>query len=134
MKYLELVLTVPLSTALIACGGRPAAESPAPSPSAPAASAMPTAPPPGPATATPPVGATGTSSEYDIRGMITEVAADRRSVTLDHEAIPGLMPAMKMEYRVSRANVLKGLAAGDRVHGRLQVKGTDYVVTSLARP
>jgi Cu/Ag efflux protein CusF len=95
---------------------------------------MPTAPPPGPATATPPVGATGTSSEYDIRGMITEVAADRRSVTLDHEAIPGLMPAMKMEYRVSRANVLKGLAAGDRVHGRLQVKGTDYVVTSLARP
>lgn len=133
MKYLELALAVALSTALAACSGRPAAESPPPGPQAPAASAVPTMAPAAPKAAPSPVGTPGNAGEYAIRGTITEIGSDRRSVTLDHEEIPGLMPAMKMQYRVSRPDLLKGLAVGDRVHGRLQVQGTDYAITSLAR-
>ncbi len=132
MRYFALVLMVLLSTVLTACRERSAAESPASGPGAPAASAMPAPGSPGPETAGSAAGVT-TSGIYKIEGTITEVAADRRSVTLDHDQIPGLMPAMKMQYRVSQPELLKGLAKGDRVHGRLRVKGTDYVLISLAR-
>ena len=127
MKHLVLALSA--SFALSACGGRPAAESPAPGGGGPAMGAPPMSPSPG--TTASPAGEPG--REYDIRGTVTDVAADRRSVTLDHEEIPGLMAAMKMEYKVSRPEVLSGLAKGDRVRGRLQVKGTDYLIVSLAK-
>ena len=132
MRYFMLLLSVLLSTVFTACRERSAAESPASRPGAPAASAMPVPGSPGPEAAGSPAGVP-TSDVYEIDGTITEVAPDRRSVTLDHDQIPGLMPAMKMQYRVSQPELLKGLATGDRVHGRLQVKGTDYVLTSLAR-
>lgn len=125
MRCIKLVLTVSLSAALGACGGRPAAES-----SAPVAGSTPS---PRPETASSPVASPGTAGEYEIRGAITELAADRRSVTLDHEEIPGFMAAMKMQYRVAGPEVLTGLAPGDRVRGRLRVRGTDYVITSLER-
>ena len=71
---------------------------------------------------------------YEIRGRIAAIAEDRRTVTLDHEEVPGLMPAMKMDYRVDDAAVLRGLAAGDQVHGRFDVRpGPQYVVTSLSK-
>jgi Cu/Ag efflux protein CusF len=71
--------------------------------------------------------------EHEIRGTVTAIAADRKSVTLDHEAIPGLMGAMTMEYRVKDSGLLEGIKTGDRVEGRLQARGTDYLITELRR-
>ena len=76
---------------------------------------------------------TPSPSDYEIRGTVTAISADRQSVTLDHEAIPGLMAAMKMEYRVKDSALVRGLKTGDQVAGRLQAQGTDYVITELKR-
>jgi len=73
------------------------------------------------------------SGVYEIRGTIVAVDAPRRILEIDHEAIPGFMPAMTMPYEVAEAGLLQGLSAGDRVRGTLRVDGRGYVITSLAK-
>jgi Cu/Ag efflux protein CusF len=70
---------------------------------------------------------------YDIRGTVMSVAADRRSVSLDHEAIAGLMPAMKMDYPVKEPRILEGIQAGDMVQGRLEAKDGSYLLVSVEK-
>lgn len=75
-----------------------------------------------------------TAQEYDFKAKVVEVAADKQSVKLDHEAIPAInMMAMKMNYRVESPKVLEGIKAGDQVKGRLKKAGDGYVVTSLQK-
>jgi Cu/Ag efflux protein CusF len=113
-----------LSTALaVACGGGGGSTGgpPAGSPSAAAAPAESPA-------------AAATAKTHDIRGRIEAIGADRRTVTLDHEEIPGVMAAMKMEYQVQDPAVLEGLKAGDRVQGQIEVRpGDQYVVIRLRK-
>ena len=80
-------------------------------------------------------GSTGsTAQEYDFKAKVVEVAADKQSVKLDHEAIPAIdMMAMKMNYRVESPKVLEGIQAGDQVKGRLKKAADGYVVTSLQK-
>src|SRR5437870_3614142 len=68
--------------------------------------------------------------DYDIKGKVVAVAADKSRVTLDHEDIPGYMSAMKMEFPVSNAKVLEGIAAGDLVRGRIDNQMT---ITSMTK-
>src|ERR1700730_3492994 len=70
---------------------------------------------------------------YEIKGTVVAIAADRSSVSLDHEDIPGLMKAMKMEFRVPDPKSLDGLSSGDRVRGRLKAGSGDYVITRLEK-
>ena len=71
---------------------------------------------------------------HPIRGRIEAIAADRRTVTLDHEAVPGVMDAMTMEYKVPDPSILQGLAVGDRVQGHFEARpGGEYVITHLAK-
>ena len=70
---------------------------------------------------------------YEIRGSIVGVDVARRIVEIDHEAIPGLMPAMTMPYEVDAAVVIQGLAPGDRVRGTLRVDSRGYFITTLVR-
>lgn len=70
---------------------------------------------------------------YPIRGTVKAVAADRRSVTLDHEEIPGLMAAMEMEFAVADPAVLQGIDAGSRVEGELRVRGRAPEITRLGK-
>lgn len=75
-----------------------------------------------------------TAGEYDFKAKVVEVAADKQSVKLDHEAIPAIdMMAMKMNYRVENPTVLEGIKAGDQVKGRLKKAADGYVVTSLQK-
>ena len=69
--------------------------------------------------------------EYDIEGKIVAVAADGAKVTIDHQAIAGLMKAMEMEFRVAGVGVLKDLKAGDAVKGKLRVQEGVYTILSL---
>jgi protein SCO1/2 len=73
------------------------------------------------------------AKEYDIKGKVVAVDADKKTVTLDHEEIPGVMKAMEMKYPVTDAKVLQGLAPGDQVQGRLEAKGGDYTITRLEK-
>lgn len=70
---------------------------------------------------------------YDVKGKVVALDRDKKVVTLDHEDIPGLMKAMKMDFAVEDAKVLDGLAAGDSVAGKLKAEGGNYVVTSLSK-
>jgi Cu/Ag efflux protein CusF len=63
---------------------------------------------------------------YDLKGKIVAVDHDKRTVTVDHEEIPGLMRAMKMTFGVEDAKLLDGLAAGDAITGKLKAAGTKY--------
>lgn len=83
-------------------------------------------------------GPTGSSPKdapklYDVKGTVVSLDRDKKAVTLDHEDIPGLMKAMKMEFAVDDAKVLDGLTAGDAVTGKLKADGGNYVVTSLSK-
>jgi len=80
-------------------------------------------------------GTTGsTAQEYDFKAKVVEIAADKQSVKLDHEAIPAIdMMAMKMNYRVESPKVLEGIQAGDQIKGRLKKAADGYVVTSLQK-
>jgi Cu/Ag efflux protein CusF len=52
---------------------------------------------------------------FDGVGVVTEISATSGALTLDHEDIKGLMPAMVMMYRVTSRNVAEGLKVGDKV-------------------
>src|SRR5207302_4750852 len=67
--------------------------------------------------------------DYEIKGQVIAIAADRRAVTLDHEDIPGLMKGMKMEFGVEDSKLLEGIKAGDQVQGRLKQGKSGYVIT-----
>ena len=73
------------------------------------------------------------SGTYDIRGSIVSVDRVRNIVEIDHEAIPGVMPAMTMPYEVADPALLQGLSPGDRVQGTLRVDARGFVLIALAR-
>ena len=58
---------------------------------------------------------------------------DEKRVTLQHEQIQGLMPAMTMDYDVEPAELLRGLKSGDRVRFRLSSQGIDFAVVEIWR-
>jgi Cu/Ag efflux protein CusF len=72
--------------------------------------------------------------QYEVKGRVVSVADDRKSVTLDHEDIPGLMKAMKgMKFRVEDAKVLEGIGPGDEVKGHLKVTSGEQVIVHLEK-
>jgi protein SCO1/2 len=70
---------------------------------------------------------------YDVKGTVTALDRGKKTVTLDHEDIPGLMKAMKMDFAVEEATLLDSVAVGDAVTGKLKADGGKYVVTTLAK-
>jgi protein SCO1/2 len=70
---------------------------------------------------------------YDVKGKVVTVDPGKKTVTLDHEDIPGLMKAMEMKFSVEDAKVLEGINTGDQVHGRLKVESGNYIITELKK-
>ena len=70
----------------------------------------------------------------DIKGKVVSVDPAKKTVELDHEAIPGLnMRAMKMEYTVADPKLLEGLKPGDSVQGKVKAESGRYTITSLEK-
>ncbi len=59
---------------------------------------------------------------YQVQGIIRRVADNGDTVTIEHEAIPGFMPAMTMPFYLREANELTAFKPGDSVE-------FDFVVT-----
>jgi len=57
----------------------------------------------------------GTNKVHAARGLVREISPDRHKAVIRHEAIPGYMPAMTMEFNVKNSNELSGIAAGDTI-------------------
>lgn len=71
--------------------------------------------------------------DYEVKGKVVAVDTKKPAVTLNHEAIPGLMKAMEMEFKVEDAKLLEGLRPGDQVQGRLKKTDTGYLITRLEK-
>ena len=80
---------------------------------------------------------TGQYREYPVKGQILSVGQvrsdGRREVSLQHDDIPGFMPAMTMAYFVRKPALLDGLAAGDLVTATLVLHGSDMYLDRLTR-
>jgi len=68
---------------------------------------------------------------YDGRGVVRQIAPDRRSLTIQHEAIPGYMGAMTMDFPVRDTNELTGLAMNEGITFQLVVTADDDWVQNL---
>ncbi len=67
------------------------------------------------------------------KGVVKGIDTAAKSITLDHNNIPGIMDAMSMEYRVDRPNLLTVAKVGDSVSFTLQDRGEgNFVVTTIA--
>jgi protein SCO1/2 len=69
--------------------------------------------------------------QYEVNGKVVAVDKDQKTVTLDHEDIPGLMKGMEMQFKVENPQVLEGIAEGDQVSGQLKVRSGDYIIQEL---
>jgi protein SCO1/2 len=76
--------------------------------------------------------ATG-AKRYPVRGTVVRVDAAERKVTIDHQDIPGFMPAMTMEFVVLErdAALLRNVAPGDAITATLVVPDTRYWVEDI---
>jgi Copper binding periplasmic protein CusF len=74
---------------------------------------------------------TGAEKVYNVRGKVVAVNPAKPTVTLDHEDIPGLMRAMRMEFKVEDRKLLEGIKVGDLVQGRLKIGEPGYLLTHL---
>lgn len=58
---------------------------------------------------------------FEVRGRVAGFGDDERTVIVEHEAVPGYMPAMTMPFEAREADELDGLSMGDAVRFRLVV-------------
>jgi protein SCO1/2 len=58
---------------------------------------------------------------YAAHGLVQQISDDRRTITIQHDAIPGYMMGMTMEFSVRDTNDLAGIAAGDEINFTLEV-------------
>lgn len=66
-------------------------------------------------------------------GRVVAIDEAKRTLTLDHGPIPGLMSAMRMEFPVQRAELFSGLKVGDLVRFSLEPRGPEWVIATLER-
>ena len=69
-------------------------------------------------TAAPPAPDAGPTLEahrYAVRGVFIGPAYDGEAATVDHEAIPGYMDAMRMTLRLGESEDISGLREGDKI-------------------
>jgi protein SCO1 len=79
------------------------------------------------------------AATYQIKGIVVSSDSAKGMVTIDTEAIPGLMGAMIMPYKLAQPGVATELHQGDHVTARLRVSPSASVldqidVTAQAKP
>ncbi|MGH7993957.1 MAG: copper-binding protein [Limisphaerales bacterium] len=74
-----------------------------------------------------------TLHSYPARGVVEQIAADRRQVTIHHQDIPGYMMEMTMAFPIKDTNELNGLSVGDQITFTLVVSRTDEWVENIRR-
>jgi Cu/Ag efflux protein CusF len=64
-------------------------------------------------------------------GTVTKIDAINPSIELDHDPIAGHMPAMRMEWFLSDAELLDSISVGDRVAFTLELNGARESIIAL---
>ncbi|HJQ85336.1 MAG TPA: copper-binding protein, partial [Candidatus Binatia bacterium] len=73
----------------------------------------------------------GASGTHSGAGNVVAIDEAALRVTLAHDDIPGLMPAMTMAFPVASAAVLAGVSVGQRVRFELSRRENDLVLVRL---
>ena len=68
---------------------------------------------------------------YVVRGVILSRDAERNTLNVDHEAIPGFMEAMVMDYTVRGEKVESLPADKKRIEAKLHVTERSYWITDV---
>lgn len=71
------------------------------------------------------------TKSYPAHGVIEAIAPDRSTVTIHHQAIPGYMMEMTMDFPVKNTNELNGLTPGDQINFTLVVGQNDAWVENI---
>jgi protein SCO1 len=66
------------------------------------------------------------AQRYPVKGKVVEVAVPEKQLIVEHEDIPGYMPAMTMPFPVKDDALLKITAVGDTVTASLVIQGSRY--------
>jgi hypothetical protein len=68
-----------------------------------------------------------------VRGIVMSRNAEDNSLNLDHEAIPGFMEAMTMDYVVRGAKVATLPPDKSRIEAKLHVTDRSYWITDVKK-
>ena len=74
-----------------------------------------------------------TNQTYSVHGVVQAIPPDHRHATIKHDAIPGYMAAMTMDFSVRDTNALASLAPGDEITFTLVVTADDDWIENLQR-
>ena len=70
---------------------------------------------------------------FSVKGIVQEVAPERKKVKIAHEKIPGYMGAMTMTFEVRDPQELAGLQAGDAIAFRMIVTKEDGWIDQIQK-
>lgn len=70
---------------------------------------------------------------YGARGVVRGIDLGNRSITIEHEDVPGYMPAMTMPFSLTSPEQATGIAVGDTVRFRFRPEGSRHVVVELTK-
>jgi protein SCO1/2 len=71
--------------------------------------------------------------EYQVHGQVLGVDPARGEILVDHEDIPGFMPAMVMPYKVNDAALLDGKTPGDLITATLVVEEVNAYLSAITK-
>jgi len=74
-----------------------------------------------------------TTQFYSARGVVEKIAPDMSRITIHHQAIPGYMMEMTMDFSVKNTNELRGISPKDEISFRLVVGKNDDWVENIRR-
>lgn len=69
--------------------------------------------------------------EYPARGVVRDVQPETGQVLIEHEDVPGLMPAMTMNFDVADRALLAEIEPGQTIDFRIAHRGSAYVITRI---
>lgn len=73
------------------------------------------------------------SNQYKAEGVVKALNPKGPAIEIDHGDIEGLMPAMQMEFPVTDANLLNGLAVNDRIYFTVENATDGMKVVAIAK-
>ena len=72
------------------------------------------------------------AKHYPLRGEVIAVDAPKQLITVKHGEIPGLMPAMTMQYMVADPKQIENLQPGDKITADLVVSDSKGQLEKIA--
>jgi len=71
--------------------------------------------------------------EFNVRGIVRAISPDRRTLDIQHEAIPDYMPAMIMPFELREPKAAANLKIGDAISFRLLVDDKKAVIDRVSK-